>query len=89
MPGNRQALDRARQKEFRENQAIEDEESPSNLGRRKIDVADRAPDVRVSSWKILPVPTARVVQHNDADQRDQCEPDDIAPGPRANDQRRQ
>ena len=71
--------------EFRENQANEDEKSPSNLRRRKIDMADRAPDVLVSSWKILPVPTARVVQHNDSDQWDQCEPDDIAPGPRAND----
>ncbi len=70
--------------EFRKNQANEDKESPSNLRWRKIDVADRAPDVLVSSRKILPIPTAGVVQHNDSDQCDQCEPDDIAPGPRAN-----
>ena len=52
-------------------------------------MADRAPDVLAISWKILLVPTTRVIEDHDPDQRDQCEPDDIAPGPCANDERRQ
>jgi len=75
--------------ELRENQADEDKEGPSNLRRRKMRVADRAPDMLVSSRQVLLIPTARVVQDNDSNQCDQREPDDIALCPCANYERGQ